>query len=127
MVRFGNKNSRLVHRLLPRASGSKVNSCPLSSHEIDGVRKEKERLTASKLNVQLLSPSKFQSFTGKLDTSLSFLGTFFAVKDSGTIGEKLPLDAINPAHRSLLRLNSPSHGIFSLFLNFQLMAQQLVL
>jgi hypothetical protein len=65
---------KLVHRLLPRASGSKVNSCPLSSHEIDGVRKEKERLTASKLNVQLLSPSKFQSFTGKLDTSLSFLG-----------------------------------------------------
>ena len=39
------------------------------------------------------------------------------MKDSGTIGEKLPLDAINPAHRSLLRLNSPSHGIFSLFLN----------
>ena len=32
-----------------RDSGSKVNSCPLSSHEIDGVRKEKERLTASKL------------------------------------------------------------------------------
>ena len=32
------------------ASGSKVNSCPLSSHEIDGVRKEKERLTAASLN-----------------------------------------------------------------------------
>ena len=54
-----------------------------------------------------------------------FLSSFTV--DSGTIGEKLPLDAINPAHRSLLRLNSPSHGIFSLFLNFQLMAQQLVL
>ena len=34
-----------------QTSGSKVNSCrasaPLSSHEIDGVRKEKERLTAA--------------------------------------------------------------------------------
>jgi len=30
-----------------------------------------------------------------------------------TIGKKLPQDAINPAHRSLLMVNSPSHGIFS--------------
>ena len=38
-----------------RTSGSKVNSCrasaPLSSHEIDGVRKEKERLTAASLSL----------------------------------------------------------------------------
>ena len=32
---------------------------------------------------------------------------------SWTIGKKLPLDANNPAHGSLLRVNSPSHGIFS--------------
>ena len=30
-----------------------------------------------------------------------------------TIGKKLPQDAINPAHGSLLRVNSPSHKIFS--------------
>ena len=30
-----------------------------------------------------------------------------------TIEKKLPLDAINPAHESFLRVNSPSHGIFS--------------
>jgi hypothetical protein len=30
-----------------------------------------------------------------------------------TIGKKLPLDANNPAHGSLLRVNSPSHGIFA--------------
>ena len=30
-----------------------------------------------------------------------------------TIEKKLPLDAINPAHGSILRVNSPSHGIFS--------------
>ena len=30
-----------------------------------------------------------------------------------TIGYKLPLDAINPAHGSTLRVNSLSHEIFS--------------
>ena len=34
------------------------------------------------------------------------------VHERQTIGQKLPLDAINPAHGSLLRLNSPSTGIF---------------
>ena len=32
------------------------------------------------------------------------------------IENQLPQDAINPAHGSLLMVNSPSHGIFSLFL-----------
>ena len=36
-----------------------------------------------------------------------------AVYERQTIGYKLPQDAINPAHGSLLRVNSPSHGIFS--------------
>ena len=30
-----------------------------------------------------------------------------------SIGNKLPQDALNPAHGSLLRVNSPSHEIFS--------------
>jgi len=30
-----------------------------------------------------------------------------------SIRNKLPQDALNPAHGSLLRVNSPSHGIFS--------------
>ena len=34
-------------------------------------------------------------------------------KENTDIGKKLPLDANNPAHGSLLRVNSPSHGIFS--------------
>ena len=37
-----------------------------------------------------------------------------------TIGKKLPQDAINPAHRSLLMVNSPSHGIFSSCVNLGL-------
>ena len=35
------------------------------------------------------------------------------IERAWTIGKKLPQDAINPAHGSLLRVNSPSHGIFS--------------
>ena len=45
---------------------------------------------------------------------ISFVNTAFKwlVISSQSL-RKLPQDAINPAHRSLLRLNSPSHGIFS--------------
>ena len=34
------------------------------------------------------------------------------IERAWTIGKKLPQDAINPAHGSLLRVNSPSHFIF---------------
>ena len=34
-----------------------------------------------------------------------------------SIGNKLPQDALNPAHGSLLRVNSPSHEIFSNSIN----------
>merc|ERR1712048_103638 len=37
----------------------------------------------------------------------------FEIKERETIRYKLPQDAINPAHGSILRLNSPSSGIFS--------------
>ena len=39
------------------------------------------------------------------------------IERAWTIGKKLPQDAINPAHGSLLRVNSPSHFIFSLTLH----------
>ena len=60
----------------------------------------KERYSSSNCNINTCSSSSY--------TSVNSFSLY-----SWTIGKKLPLDANNPAHGSLLRVNSPSHGIFS--------------
>jgi hypothetical protein len=47
-------------------------------------------------------------------TGLAYQRIILHIGNWWTIGKKLPQDAINPAHGSLLRVNSPSHFIFSI-------------
>ena len=63
----------------------------------------------------LNSCMKRSHFSNNITPSLGFFIKEMIVKEMNvkTIGQKLPQDAINPAHGSLQRTDSPSHGIFS--------------